>query len=69
VIVAGPFDDRFLTVEEEQLDRQWILPAFQRAGQLEQERRARAAVARADERELLKQFRVVVAADDDARGC
>ena len=63
MILSLPFDDRFLAVEEEQLDRDTVDSRLQRARELDQERRARTAVVGADERELLEELRVVVAAD------
>jgi hypothetical protein len=51
---------------EQQLDRVSVFLPCERAGQLQQERGARSAVARADEAELAEQLRVVVAGDDEA---
>ena len=65
VVAALPFADRFLSVEEEQLDVHRQGAGLEGARQLDEQRGARSAVVRADERELLEQLRVVVARDDD----
>ena len=53
--------DRFFAVEEEQLDRVFVLPRLEHARQLEHRGRGRRAVAGADEPEVREPFRVVVA--------
>jgi hypothetical protein len=50
---------------KQQFDRQRVLPPLQDAGHLQQERGARSAVVGADEPELPKYLRVVVAGNDD----
>ena len=67
-IGGAPLDDRFLAVEEQQLDGERPRPILEHARQLEQRRGARAAVAGADEAELAEQLGVEVAGEDDALG-
>src|SRR5436190_12216476 len=66
VVVSLPLDDGFLAVEEEKLDRQRVAAILERAGELEEERGARSAVAGADEPELAKQLGIVVPGEDQA---
>ena len=56
----------FLAVEEQQLDGQRVLARLEHARELEEERGARCAIARADEPELPKQLRIVVPGKNDA---
>ena len=60
VVVAAPFADRLFAVEEQQLDVHRQRARLEHARQLDQQRRAGAAVVGADERELLEQLGVVV---------
>ena len=67
VVGAAPLGmTRLFAVEEEQLDRELVLPRLEHAPQLEQRRGGRGAVVGADESELAKQLGVVVAGEDDA---
>ena len=66
VIVADPVDDRFFSVQKHHLHRQRVSSCLQHARELDEKRRARSAVVRADEAELTESFRVVVSRDDEA---
>src|SRR5262249_46246964 len=65
VVRSGPVNDRFFAVKKQNLDRQWIATAFEPPGELDQKRRTRAAVVRADESKR-KLLRVVVPANHEA---
>ena len=69
VVGAPPLGHaRFFAVEEQQLDRQLVLPCLEDASQLEQRGRRGGAVVGADEPELAKELGVVVAGEHEAVG-